>query len=168
MNRLPVGLGNAASVVAGPGVMAGLVPWLLTGWRSSHPPRGVIVLGALLVSVGAVVLLRAAVRFLVEGRGTLAPIAPPEQLVVGGLYRYVRNPMYLAVIAMIIGEALLLGRAVLVVWAAAFLLATATFVRFYEEPTLNRRYGEQYTAYRRAVRGWWPRLRPWSPETAGR
>ena len=167
MNRLPVGFGNAASVIAGPGVMAGLVPWLLTGWRSSYPARGLTAAGVLLVTVGAVVLVRAAVRFLVEGRGTLAPIAPPEQLVVGGLYRHVRNPMYLAVIAMIVGEALLPGRAVLVVWAAAFLLATATFVRFYEEPTLSRRY-EQYTAYRRAVRGWWPRLRAWSPNTAKR
>jgi len=167
VSKLPVTLGNAVSVIAGPGVMAVVVPWLLTGWRTSHPPRVLVGIGAFLALVGATVLLRAAFRFLVEGRGTLAPIAPPEQLVVGGLYRYVRNPMYIAVVSVIVGESLALGRAVLVVWAGGFLFATVAFVRFYEEPTLARRYGEQYAAYRRAVRGWWPRVHPWSPDVPG-
>jgi protein-S-isoprenylcysteine O-methyltransferase Ste14 len=143
--------------------MAGVVPWLLTGWRSSEPPRYVVLLGFVLIALGACVLLAAAIRFVVQGRGTLAPFAPTDRLIVGGLYRYVRNPMYLAVVSMIIGEALVLGRFVLVVWAAVFWLAVATFVRVYEEQTLSRRYGEDYAAYRRAVRAWWPRPRPWSP-----
>jgi protein-S-isoprenylcysteine O-methyltransferase Ste14 len=77
--------------------------------------------------------------------------------VVGGLYRYVRNPMYLAVAATIVGQALLLGQSILLVYAALFLAVTAAFVRLYEEPTLRQRYGEEYDAYRRAVPGWWPR-----------
>ena len=127
------------------------MPWLLTGWDSREPPAVVVVLGAALIVVGAGVLLHAFARFVLEGRGTPAPIAPTERLVVGGLYRHVRNPMYLAVGATIVGQALVLGRWGLVVYAAAFLAVVAAFVRFYEEPTLSARYGEEYAAYRRAV-----------------
>ena len=99
-------------------------------------------------------------------RSTPAPIAPTERLVVGGLYRYVRNPMYLAVGATIVGQALLLGRWVLLAYAAVFGLVVAAFVRGYEEPTLHETYGEEYEAYRRAVPGWWPRRTPWRPGDA--
>jgi protein-S-isoprenylcysteine O-methyltransferase Ste14 len=102
-----------------------------------------------------------AVFFLVEGFGTPAPIAAPERLVVGGVYRYVRNPMYVAILAVIIGQALLLGQLGLLLYAAAIWLIAAAFVRWYEEPTLTRRFGAGYEAYRRAVPAWWPRLRPW-------
>ena len=154
---------SAAFLVAQPGVMAGLVPWLLTGWRSAEPPVPVAILGIALAAAGAGLLLHAFGRFVLEGRGTPAPIAPTEQLVVGGAYRHVRNPMYVAVVATILGQALLLGRPVLLVYAAAFWLLVASFVGLYEEPTLRERYGAQYVAYERAVPGWWPRLRPWSP-----
>jgi protein-S-isoprenylcysteine O-methyltransferase Ste14 len=99
----------------------------------------------------------------VEGLGTPAPVAAPERLVVGGVYRFVRNPMYVAVLAAIVGQALLLGRLVLLLYAAGTWVAVAAFVRYYEEPTLTRRFGEDYEAYRRAVPAWWPRLRPWDP-----
>ena len=108
-----------------------------------------------------IVLLHAFLRFVVEGFGTPAPVAPPQQLVVGGLYRYVRNPMYLAVTAAIVGQALALGRLVLLPYAAGFVVAAYAFVRLYEEPTLHRQFGEQYEEYRRSVPGWWPRRRPW-------
>jgi protein-S-isoprenylcysteine O-methyltransferase Ste14 len=97
----------------------------------------------------------------VEGVGTPAPVAPTERLVAGGLYRHVRNPMYLAVGAAIVGQALLLGQPVLLVYAAAFAVTVAAFVRWYEEPALRRRFGEEYEAYLRAVPAWRPRLRPW-------
>jgi len=115
-----------------------------------------------LTAAGVGVLLHAFGRFVVEGLGTPAPVAPTQHLVVGGLYRHVRNPMYLAVAATIVGQALILGRPALLLYALAFGAAVWAFVRFYEEPTLARRYGAQYDAYRRAVPGWWPRLRPWS------
>ena len=144
-------------------MVAGVVPWLLTdGWESAGPPPAVAAAGCALVLAGAGVLLEAFVRFVVEGSGTPAPVAPTERLVVGGLYRHVRNPMYVAVGACIAGQALLLGRPVLLGYLATFWLAVASFVRFYEEPTLSARYGEQYAAYRRAVPAWRPRLRPWS------
>ena len=155
-------LGSALFFALAPGVVAGLVPWLLTGWDAANgawPPLQAV--GALLVLAGAPVLVHAFARFVIEGAGTPAPTAPTERLVVGGLYRHVRNPMYLAVGATILGQALLLSRPVLLVYLAAFGLAVYAFVRLHEEPALARRYGAEYDTYRRAVPGWWPRRRPW-------
>ena len=119
--------------------------------------------GALIVS-GAAVLLSAFARFVLEGIGTPAPVAPTEHLVVGGLYRWVRNPQYLAVGSTIAGQALLLGRPALLAYLGAFALTVAAFVHGYEEPTLQERHGAEYDAYRRAVPRWWPRR----PVTRGR
>jgi protein-S-isoprenylcysteine O-methyltransferase Ste14 len=160
--RLRAAVGSLVFLVVVPGAVAGLVPWLLTGWETGHrlswPLRA---LGGVLVAVGSSALLHAFARFVGEGLGTPAPVAPTQRLVVGGLYRFVRNPMYLAVGAIILGQALLLGRAVLVWYLAAYAAAVGSFVHWYEEPTLARQFGEQYEAYRRAVPGWWPRARPW-------
>ena len=159
--------GSALFLVVAPGVVAGLVPWLLTGWEAGDELAdllGLRVLGGILLAAGLAALLDAFARFVREGRGTPAPVAPTERLVVGGLYRYVRNPMYLAVEAAILGQALLLGRVVLLVYAAAVGVAFWAFVRMYEEPTLARRYGAESEEYRRAVPAWWPRLRPWRPD----
>ena len=150
MRRASAAVGTLVFLVVVPGVVAGLVPWMLTGWDSAGPPWPLRVVGALLVAAGVVVLLQAFARFVTEGLGTPAPVAPTERLVVGGLYRYVRNPMYLAVGATIVGQ-------------AVFGAAVVSFVRAYEEPTLQRTYGEEYDAYRRAVPGWWPRRTPWQP-----
>src|SRR5436305_10859745 len=154
-------LGSAAFLVLAPGVVAGLVPWLLTGWSDNGAPAAMQVAGALMIVAGVTALLHAFARFVTEGRGTPAPVAPTEGLVVGGLYRYVRNPMYVAVAAIIVGHALLLWRPGLLLYALAFGLATSTFARFYEEPVLRERYGSQYEEYRRAVPAWLPRRRPW-------
>jgi protein-S-isoprenylcysteine O-methyltransferase Ste14 len=109
------------------------------------------------------VVIQAFVRFVVEGFGTPVPVAAPERLVVGGVYRYVRNPMYVAILAAIVGQALLLGQLGLLLYAAAFWLIAAGFVRWHEEKALTRRFGVDYEAYRRAVPAWWPRLHPWKP-----
>jgi protein-S-isoprenylcysteine O-methyltransferase Ste14 len=161
MNRVQAALGSGLFLFAAPGVMAGLIPYLLTGWDSTDPPVAIAVLGALLIAAGIAGVLATFARFVLEGRGTPAPVAPTEELVVGGLYRYVRNPMYVAVDTTIIGQALLLGRPALLIYAAAFWALVASFVHGYEEPTLSERFGAQYDAYRRAVPAWVPRLRPW-------
>ena len=155
-------LGSLAFLVVAPGVAAGLVPWALTGWETRSTWLPLRVAGIVLVVAGAAALLHAFARFALEGLGTPAPVAPTERLVVGGLYRYVRNPMYLAVTATISGQVLILGRPGLFAYAAAFVAAVAAFVRFYEEPTLAARYGRRYEEYRREVPGWWPRRRPWA------
>jgi protein-S-isoprenylcysteine O-methyltransferase Ste14 len=152
-------IGSALFFLLAPGATAGLVPWWLTGWEVNEYWVPARVAGALLLAAGTIVLVSAFVRFVVEGVGTPAPIAPTDQLVVGGLYRPVRNPMYVAVAATIVGQALLLGQPILLAWAAVFLAVTATFVRVYEEPALRRRYGAQYDAYCKAVPGWWPSVR---------
>src|SRR5918994_5514209 len=167
MRRPTAALGSAIFFLLAPGVVVGLIPWWLTeGWHVREPlPYWMLmrVLGAILLVAGLIALVRAFVRFVVEGFGTPAPIAAPEYLVVGGVYRYVRNPMYVAVLAAIVGQALLLGRLALLLYAGVTWVAVAAFVRFYEEPTLTRRFGADYEAYRRAVPAWWPRLRPWAP-----
>jgi protein-S-isoprenylcysteine O-methyltransferase Ste14 len=129
MRRVTAAAGTAAFLVVAPGTVVGLVPWLLTGW-SGHAAPAAVAAGALLTAT--------------------------EQLVIRGLYRYVRNPMYLAVLAGILGQALILGRPVLVGYAAIVAVAVASFARWYEEPALTRRYGEQYLDYRRRVPGWLP------------
>jgi protein-S-isoprenylcysteine O-methyltransferase Ste14 len=156
--------GTAAFLVLGPGVVAGLIPRALTGWQMENAPLAVRIAGGALVLGGAAFLTHAFARFVIEGIGTPAPIAPPERLVVGGVYRHVRNPMYLAVGATITGQALLLGQWGLLAYAALFFAIVATFVVTYEEPTLERQFGADYDAYRRAVPGWLPRLHPWHGE----
>ena len=161
MRKITATVGSAVFLVLAPGVVAGLAPWWLTGWRMGAAfPAPVEITGAVLAAAGAAVLLTAFAQFAMQGRGTPAPSAPTEQLVVRGLYRYVRNPMYLAVLAIITGQALLLSRPILFGYAAAVALAFIAFVYGYEQPTLTRRYGAQYQAYQRAVPGWRPRLPP--------
>jgi protein-S-isoprenylcysteine O-methyltransferase Ste14 len=165
VGRLRAALISAVFLVLAPGTVAGLVPWLITGWRPGHAALAAVVIGAVLIAAGCGVLLYAFAQFVIEGVGTPAPPAPTERLVIRGLYRYVRNPMYLAVLAVVVGQALVLGRPVLLVYAAAIAAAFATFVRLYEEPTLARRYGAQYEAYRERVPAWLPVRRPASNKT---
>ena len=166
MRRPTAAVGSAVFFLVAPGTVVGLIPYLLTRWQVREPMpywAPMRVLGGILLAAGLIVLVGAFVRFVVEGLGTPVPVAAPERLVVGGLYRYVRNPMYVAILAAIVGQALLLGQLALLLYAGATWLITAAFVRWYEEPTLTRRFGVDYEAYRRAVPAWWPRLRPWKP-----
>lgn len=163
MRRRTAALGSAAFFVLAPGTVAVLLPWALSGWRPADPPRPAVALGALLLGAGAAVLAHAFARFVSEGVGTPAPVAPTRTLVVGGLYRYIRNPMYVAVVAVILGQALLLWRPVLLGYAVLAGLTMAVFVKVYEEPTLRREFGDSYEQYRREVPGWWPRVTPGGP-----
>ena len=120
-------------------------------------------LGLVPLLVGLVVIGRCFADFVRRGRGTPAPYDPPRELVVAGLYRYVRNPQYVGVVLVIVGEALLCGRVVLVGYAALLAIGYHLFVRHYEEPTLGRLFGEPYARYREAVPRWVPRRRPRGP-----
>jgi protein-S-isoprenylcysteine O-methyltransferase Ste14 len=170
MGKAAAAVGSAAFFLLAPGVVAGLVPWWLTGWRATDPLPAwapLRTLGSMLIAGGVVVLMHAFVRFVAEGSGTPAPVAPTRRLVVGGAYRHVRNPMYLAVVATIVGQALVLGQPALLLYAALVGGLSAAFVRWYEEPTLRAQFGAEYQAYRRAVPAWWPRLRPWTGSSVG-
>ena len=158
-------LGTAA-FAAGPLAMAGLVPWVLTRWKASRPvPGGAAaqVAGGAMVVAGAAALTGSFVRFAAEGLGTPAPFAPPRRLVVGGLYRFVRNPMYLAAASAVAGQGLLLGQRKLLWATAIWAVPVELFVRLYEEPDLARRFGDDYARYRRHVPRWVPRATPWTP-----
>jgi protein-S-isoprenylcysteine O-methyltransferase Ste14 len=148
-----------------PGFVAGLVPYWISRWQLLPPLLGFgafRAVGALLVAAGLPILLEAFWRFAFEGIGTPAPILPTRHLVVSGLYRYVRNPMYLAVAAMIAGQGLLLGNVRVLEYGALVWCGFHLFVLIYEEPTLETTYGAEYEAFRRNVPRWIPRLRPWS------
>jgi protein-S-isoprenylcysteine O-methyltransferase Ste14 len=159
VSRARAAAGSLLFLLVAPGVMAGLIPYAITGWDSTDPPLLLQILGIVLIAAGTAVLLAAFGRFVVEGIGTPAPVAPTEHLVVGGLYRYVRNPQYLAVSSTILGQAMLLGQPGLLLWLAIFAATVAAFVHGYEEPTLLARYGAEYDAYRRDVPRWMPRAR---------
>jgi protein-S-isoprenylcysteine O-methyltransferase Ste14 len=157
-------LGSVAFFFIAPGTVAGWVPYVLTRWRLRPPLLGVPgerIAGGALVVIGAAGLIECFRRFAFEGRGTPSPIAPTVTLVASGLYRHVRNPMYLAVLAVIVGQALLLGNGVLLGYAGVVWLLFHGFVVLYEEPTLRRTHGAFYDDYRAHVPRWWPRIRPW-------
>ena len=162
--RWAAALGSLVFFLLAPGTVGGLIPWLITGWFLIPGwPTALRVVGVVVIVVGLALLVAAFAQFVYEGRGTPAPVAPTERLVVHGLYRFVRNPMYLAVGAVIIGQAVLFPSLGLLIWVAVFVVAVVIFVKVYEEPTLRRRYGDQYAAYCAAVPGWRPRLTPWRP-----
>jgi protein-S-isoprenylcysteine O-methyltransferase Ste14 len=155
-------LGSTLFFVLAPVTVAGLVPWWISRWRvetSLWPP--IRITGSLLVIAGALVLLDSFARFALQGLGTPAPIFPTRHLVVTGLYRYVRNPMYVAVIATIAGQALILGNLHLLEYGVLVWLAFHLFVVAYEEPKLQFTFGSEYERFRAGVPRWVPRLRPW-------
>ena len=163
-DRSLAAVGSTIFFALAPGIVAGLIPYWLTGWRMETPlPFWVLLhlIGAVVTLCAALILIIAFARFVTEGIGTPAPVAPTRRLVVGGLYRYVRNPMYIAVVAAIVGQMLLLGQLGLLWYAAIVGAMMYAFARWVEEPMLLDRFGREYAEYRREVPGWWPRLRPW-------
>jgi protein-S-isoprenylcysteine O-methyltransferase Ste14 len=159
MNRAAA-IGSAIFFLLGPGLEAGVGPWLLTSGfevRDEWPPA-VRVLGVALIAGGLAVVVAAFVRFVADGAGTPSPVAPTERLVVRGAYRFVRNPMYVATAAIIVGEGLVLGQPILLAGASVYVAVMAALVRLREEPLLRERFGAPYDDYRRAVPGWIPRL----------
>lgn len=145
----------------GPGLVVVLIPYLLTRWHEGHAyPGAVRILGIVLIALGTVLMLASFSRFPLEGSGTPFPTNPPSsrRVMVGGPYRYVRNPMYVSFGVVLVGMSLYLARPALLVYTVVLLLLLGAFVRWYEEPTLVRRFGDQYSAYRAQVGPWLPRL----------
>ena len=156
-------VGSAAFLVLAPGIVAGLGPWWISsGWRAAQSLGWpALSLGAVLIAAGVLVLLDCFLRFALKGLGTPAPVFPTRHLVVTGLYRYVRNPMYVAVLAVILGQSLVLGNLRVLGYGALVALGFHLFVLAYEEPTLRKKYGEEYRAFCTNVPRWIPRLSPW-------
>src|SRR5438105_407553 len=162
MKKLRSLVGSAIFLVIAPGTIVGYVPWLISRWEFQSPFFGFAAsqyVGLALIALGLPGLLDSFVRFAVQGVGTPAPIAPTEHLVVSGLYRYVRNPMYVSVLLLLFGQALLLGNAAILAYWALIWIAFHLFVCYYEEPTLRKRYSDEYIEYVERVPRWIPRLR---------
>jgi protein-S-isoprenylcysteine O-methyltransferase Ste14 len=171
MRRVLAVLGSALFLVIAPGGVAGLVPWWISHWRMQAPLLGfppIRVIGGLLIAAGLPVLLDSFVRFALMGLGTPAPVFPTRHLVVNGLYHYVRNPMYVAVVSLIFGQGLLLGNVRVIEYGFFVWLAFHLFVLLYEEPTLRSTFGDEYKAFCAHVPRWIPRLRPWRGERSTR
>lgn len=163
MNRIKAAIGSTLFFFLAPGTVAGFIPWLITGWRLPDP-SALTIAGAVTTLAALAMLIECFARFALKGLGTPAPVAPTQHLVVSGLYRFVRNPMYVAVVGLILGQALVFLSAPLAVYALIVWLTVHTFVFFYEEPTLRRSFGDDYERYCRAVPPWLPRLTPWRAE----
>jgi len=162
--RLDAAIGSLVFLLVAPGMVAGLVPWIISRWRLNGAPDAAPLrpIGLVLIALGMVVLLEAFARFALEGLGTPAPIYPTDRLIVRGSYRFVRNPMYLAVEALILGQAALFGAFDLVIYAAMIAVAFHLFVVLVEEPTLRRNFATDYRRYSANVHRWLPRLLPWN------
>lgn len=157
-------LGSAFFLAIAPGTVAGLAPWWISRWQMLPPLSGFFpfrIMGAVLIAAGLLVLLDSFARFALKGLGTPAPVFPTRHLVVTGLYRYVRNPMYVAVASLIVGQGLLLGNVHVLEYAAVIWLAFHLFVLLYEEPALRSTFADEYEAFCANVPRWIPRLRPW-------
>jgi protein-S-isoprenylcysteine O-methyltransferase Ste14 len=144
-----------------PGWVAVYLPAWMTRWQVPQEAWGWRILAVMLIAAGLVPLGESIVRFVRVGWGTLAPVVPTERLVVGGFYRYVRNPMYLGVLMLIAGQGVLFWSSSLWEYLGVVAIAFHLFVLVYEEPTLRRKYGEDYEEFCRHVPRWVPRLRAW-------
>jgi protein-S-isoprenylcysteine O-methyltransferase Ste14 len=161
MKRAPALLATAVFLCLAPGTVAGLIPWWISRWQFEPPFFGlepVRWFGVLLIALAAPVLLESFARFALEGLGTPAPVLPTQHLVVKGSYCYVRNPMYVAVVSIITGQALLLGNESLLVYAVVVWAGFVWFILLYEEPKLRKTYGAEYEAYCARVPRWIPRV----------
>jgi protein-S-isoprenylcysteine O-methyltransferase Ste14 len=150
-------LGTILFVALVPGTVIGSIPYALSGWRLAEAVA-LRWAGACLLLLALPVFVDFLVRFVREGRGTPAPGADPERLVIGGAFRYVRNPGYVGVVGLIVGQSLLFASAAVLAHAAIMALAFHLFVVFHEEPYLRRRFGAQYDEYQRRVPRWLPRF----------
>ncbi|MEO6012495.1 MAG: isoprenylcysteine carboxylmethyltransferase family protein [Devosia sp.] len=163
-DRVKAIAGSIVFLLVAPGIVAGVIPWSISTYHFGAPLFGLEPLrwlGILFLALGAILLVETFARFAIEGLGTPAPIAPTRTLIVTGSYRFVRNPMYVAVVSLILGQALLFGNWGVLAYGAMVWLTVHLFVLTYEEPTLQSTYGVQYDTYCRHVHRWIPRPSPY-------
>ena len=117
--------------------------------------------GLILILLGLIIMAVTISSFIRIGKGTLAPWSPPKKFVIKGLYRYVRNPMIIGVLTVLLGESLGIWSKNILIWAGEFFIINIIYFLLYEEPNLERRFGEEYRKYKKHVSMWLPRLTPY-------
>ena len=163
MSKITAILGSALFFLVAPAMLAGVIPWSITHWEFRPPfltVEATRLAGVAFIIAGVPGVLDSFARFELVGLGTPAPIAPPRNLVVSGLYRYVRNPIYVAVVAVILGQGVLFADWRLVEYGALLWLFFHIAVIVHEEPTLRQSFGAEYESYCAKVPRWLPRLTP--------
>jgi len=164
MSKITAVLGSALFFVVAPTMLAGVIPWWISHWEFRPAFFGAEATrpaGLAFMLAGVPGILDSFARFALQGLGTPAPIAPPRHLVVSGLYRHVRNPIYVSVVAVILGQAVLFADWHLLGYGALLWLAFHIVVIADEEPTLRQSFGAEYESYLANVPRWLPRLTPW-------
>jgi protein-S-isoprenylcysteine O-methyltransferase Ste14 len=170
IRRVAAIVGSAVFLIIAPGFVAALVPWWISHWRLQPAFLGLRPLrfaGGILITLGTAALLDSFLRFAVQGLGTPAPVFPTRHLVVTGLYRHVRNPMYVAVVSAIFGQALIFGNVRLLEYGVLVWLLFHLFVLVYEEPILKASFGAEYEVFCAEVPRWIPRLTAWDGHRNG-
>ena len=164
MRRIQAILASLLFTVIVPGAIGGVIPWWISRWQfqpvfSEWPATRLA--GILLIGSGLIPLLESIARFALKGLGTPVPVFPTSHLVVTGFYRHVRNPMYVGMLGVILGQALLFGDWRLLAYAAVYWLIVHLSIVRSEEPALRKQFGDEYAAFCKHVPRWIPRLRPW-------
>jgi protein-S-isoprenylcysteine O-methyltransferase Ste14 len=157
-------VGSVLFLILAPGTVVGLIPWWISKWKVQPTPSGYLliqIVGIIVLTVSLLMLLESFARFALRGIGTPAPVAPPQHLVVTGLYRYVRNPMYVAVVSAIAAQSMILANLSLLAYTGFTWLIMHVFVIVYEEPTLRRTFDSEYEVFCTNVPRWIPRRTPW-------
>ncbi len=163
MRRVFASLGSGLFLLLAPGTVAGVVPWWISRWHWQAPLLGIPIfrlVGSFLIVVSVCGLLDSFARFALQGLGTPAPVFPTRHLVISGLYRHVRNPIYVSVVAAILGQGLLFGNVRIIEYGMLVWLAFHVFVVMYEEPKLLVTFGTEYEVFCAHVPRWLPRLHP--------
>ena len=160
LDKVWLGIRSLFWVVVLPGMVAGYIPWRFFRIAQTYPRAGnaLDMIGVALVAAGTLLLLFCVWEFARSGRGTLSPVDAPSELVVQGLYRFVRNPMYVGVAIILLGELLLVRSTGFAVYCAVWFIVVNAFVILYEEPALRRRFGVSYDHYTRRVHRWIPQF----------
>jgi protein-S-isoprenylcysteine O-methyltransferase Ste14 len=149
---------NLFFTILQPGVVAGLLPYWILGSQFSETFKNSIsffqYIAIFIFTAGIAILFYCIGLFVVKGKGTLSPADPTKKLVVSGLYKFSRNPMYIGVILMLMGEAIFFSSSSLWIYSAIVFIAFHLFIIFHEEPRLNRVFGTEYHQYQKTVRRW--------------
>ncbi len=149
---------NLVFTILQPGLVVGLIPYLIVNYSGKNTSASASPLlhytGALIFAFGSLVVLFCIGQFAIQGAGTLSPADPTKKLVTSGLYRFSRNPMYIGVLMMLVGENIAIGTAYLWLYSGLVFLSFYLFVRYREEPRLSRDFGKDYETYQHKVRRW--------------